>query len=365
MDRLTKKILSFIRENRLIVRGDQIAAGLSGGADSVSLIIILNNIKKLLGFNLCAIHINHGLRGCEADRDEAFCRDLCARLGVRFAAERVDVRGLVREAGLSEEEAARLLRYEALHRLAEHMFVSSTSGAEDRQNVKIAVAHHADDQAETILFNMLRGSGMRGLGGMRPMRDDIIRPLLCVGRDEILRYLDDLGQDYVTDSTNLLNDHTRNVIRNVVMPELKENVNKRSAEHITELGNRIYEADEYMRNEAAAFLDTCSEVKEVKIYGKPERRTEGQLERQTEGRPERKEEICIAHLKEKPQVFRIYVIIEALRRLDIPLKDWGERHFKDIDRLLFLGKGAHADLPAGVKADRDKGYLTIKVLPAP
>ncbi len=324
MDKFQNDVLKYIREKDLIRRGDAVTVGLSGGADSVCLLIVLLELKRLLGIRLQAVHVNHGLRGAEADRDEAFCRKFCEELGVPFSAANADVRGLAAASGMTEEEAGRNLRYAALQERA-------AAFAAEGSRAVIAVAHHADDQAETILLNLLRGSGLKGLGGMRPQRDNIIRPLLGTSRGGIEKYLEDRGIPFVQDSTNFENDHTRNRIRNRILPEMKEEINERAAEHIASAGELILEADEYLAAEAKAFLDAG---------GPPEQRGDTLFLglRQTV-------------LKEKAQILRRYVIIEALRRLHVPLKDWGEKHFGQIDEALFKPKGTHLDLPGNVYAD--------------
>ncbi len=335
MDRFTNRVLKFIRENELIEKGDNVIVGFSGGADSVALLMVLYELKRLLSIKLFAVHVNHGLRGEEALRDEEFCKALCRKYDIPFEAFHADVRGYMKEHGLTEEEAGRILRYRAFDTIGKKLV--------EGRSIK-AVAHHADDQAETILFNMLRGSGLKGLGGMQPKRDNIIRPLLCIGKNDITEWLGKKCIGYVTDSTNLENDHTRNRIRNIIMPELKASVNEKAAEHIAAAGQKIYEADEFIRSEAADFIRKLNE-QEVQSENGVKRVRLGQTK-----------------LKEKPQIFRIYVIIEALRLLDIPLKDWGDRHFQDIDKLLFMGKGAHADLPGMAAADNGyrETYITYR-----
>ncbi len=323
MDRFENQVLAYIRENELLKPGAHVAAGLSGGADSVCLLHVLKDLQRLLKLSLLAVHVHHGIRGPEADRDEAFCRRLAQEWGIGYRAVYVDAPALARREGLSLEEAARQLRYEALRKAA----------AEWTQDpVLIAVAHHADDQAETILFNMLRGSGLRGIGGMVPARDGIIRPLLGVSRGEILKYLEARGLPYVTDSTNLENDQTRNRLRNEILPALTSGVNARAAEHICSLGRTAREADEFLRSCALEFLEGIEQAEEAPAAARSFR-----LGQQS--------------LKEKPQILRRYVIIEALRRLGVPLKDWGELHLQEIDRALFAPKGWHVDLPHGVYAE--------------
>ncbi len=331
MDKFTNRILKYIRENRLIKEGDRIVVGFSGGADSVSLLMVLYELKGLLRTELLAVHVHHGIRGAEADRDEKFCRVFAGKYRINYRAVYVDAPLYAKERRLTEEEAGRILRYESLRKAGREFFSCNDADC----NISIAAAHHADDQAETILFNILRGSGLKGLGGMKPKRDDIIRPLLCVTKEEILSWLALKGEDYVIDSTNLENNHTRNLIRNEIMPELKRSVNKCSAEHISLVGAEALKADEFICSEAKKYL--------LGIQKKAERRPDGSIA----------VKLGQTGLKEKAQIFRIYVIIEALKMLEVPLKDWGSRHFQDIDKQLFMGKGTHTDLPGAVFAENE------------
>lgn len=352
MDKLINRIYGFIRENELIEKGDSVVVGLSGGADSVSLLYILKELEKLLDIKLYAVHVNHQLRGEESDRDEEFCRQTAKGAGIEFYSVHVDVRNKVRETGMSEEEAARILRYDAFEDVI-NKYLRKGGTAHKDHSIKIAVAHHADDQAETILFNMLRGSGLKGLGGMRPARGSIIRPLLEVSRKELMGYLEKRDLEFVTDSTNLENDHTRNRIRNIIMPLLNEHVNERASGHIAAVGNKIYAADQYLEDEARKYLEDIG-------TGNADACMSG--ENNTDNK---RKEIRLGQtgLKERAQIFRIYVIIEALKMLEVPLKDWTDKHFHDIDKLLFMGKGSHIDLPGAVSAENVyKETLIIKHL---
>ena len=185
--------------------------GLSGGADSVMLLHLLIKLKSEgWNFPLLCVHINHMIRGAEADRDEAFCRDLCASVGVELIVRKIDVPSIAKSRGVGMEEAARDVRYaEFSHILSQRDDVSS-----------IAVAHNATDNLETIIFNMMRGAGISGLCGIKPTRDNIFRPLIAVSKADIVNALDISGIQYVTDSTNLENDYTRNYIRNEIIPRL-------------------------------------------------------------------------------------------------------------------------------------------------
>ena len=179
----------------------------SGGADSMYLLCRLLE----MGYSIAAAHYNHGLRGTESDRDEEFVRSFCRERGIPFISERGNVKAFSQENGLSEEEGARELRYAFLERAR-----ASVNGA------VIATAHNAEDNAETLLLNLLRGTGLRGLGGIPPVRRNIVRPMLGVTRDEVEAYLTKHGIPHVEDSTNGQDIYTRNRIRHEVMPVLKE-----------------------------------------------------------------------------------------------------------------------------------------------
>ncbi|MBR1469966.1 MAG: tRNA lysidine(34) synthetase TilS [Prevotella sp.] len=197
----------FIAKNRLLDREKRYLVALSGGADSVCLLRVLQR----LGYTVEAAHCNFQLRGEESNRDERFCASLCRQQNIPFHRTQFDTKTYAREHGVSIEMAARELRYHYFHELLE------TIGFQG-----VCVAHHLDDNAETILLNLVRGTGLHGLTGMSPRRDFVLRPMLGVSRDEIVDYLRQIGQPYVTDSTNLQPDHVRNKIRLQVVPLLKE-----------------------------------------------------------------------------------------------------------------------------------------------
>lgn len=210
-------------------KGQKVLVALSGGADSVALLRLLHG----QGGQTEALHCNFHLRGAESDRDEQFVAALCHRLDIPLHIHHFDTRTYAKERGISLEMAARELRYAWFE--------------EERQALGadcIAVAHHRDDQAETVLLNLLRGTGLRGLAGMSPANGHIVRPLLRHSRQEILEYLESLGQDYVTDSTNLERDALRNRIRLDVMP-LLQSLNPQATVHIATTAERVAEAIPY------------------------------------------------------------------------------------------------------------------------
>ena len=204
---MKNKILTFINKETLLKRGRKVVLACSGGADSIFLLHILNK----LGFDLVVAHCNFHLRGEESDRDENFVREFCEQEHLPLVVEHFDTKLYAEQNKLSIEMAARELRYTWF----ENLRVQYDAQA-------IAVAHHSDDSIETILLNLLRGTGLKGICGIRPKNGYVVRPLLCVNRKEIEEYLAEQGIGYITDSTNLENEYTRNKIRNIVMPILRE-----------------------------------------------------------------------------------------------------------------------------------------------
>lgn len=205
MNAFEEKTLRYIHRHMPAVANGKILTAVSGGADSVALLRVL----AALGCNCIAAHCNFHLRGDEADRDEVFVRKLCHDLDIELRCTDFDVEAYKKSHGVSTEMACRELRYDWFERQRAALGCSV-----------IAVAHHRDDNIETFFLNLVRGSGITGLAGIKPCNGKIVRPLLGSSRDEIINYLKTLGQDYVTDSTNLENDYARNKIRNVMLPEI-------------------------------------------------------------------------------------------------------------------------------------------------
>lgn len=206
---LEQKALCALRQYSLFSQGDRIAVGVSGGADSVALLRFLAALRPQFGWDLVVCHIHHGLRGAEADRDECFVRALAEQLGLPCAVSHIDAAALALRDHISVEEAGRMARY---------AFFAQTAG----EGGRIATAHTLDDSIETVLMNLVRGTGLRGLCGIPRIRGNIVRPLLDCTRAEVEDYLGVLGQPYCTDSTNLTDDYTRNRIRHDILPRLCE-----------------------------------------------------------------------------------------------------------------------------------------------
>ncbi len=235
-----------------------IVAGLSGGADSVCLLLILHEAvsRYKLPVSLSAVHVHHGIRGAEADQDADFSASLAGRLGIPFACCREDIPAFAEQSGISEEAAGRLVRYRIFEQEARRYSINFGEPYENG-SVRIAVAHHMDDQAETVLLHLFRGSGLNGLSGIQPVRGNIIRPLLCVSRAQIEQYLESEGQPYRTDSTNADNRYTRNQIRNVVLPYIRKQFNPQFASQLSELSSELSGIQGYIRRQAAALWEQC------------------------------------------------------------------------------------------------------------
>lgn len=220
---LPQMVDDFISLHHLMRHDALYLVALSGGADSVALLLVL----RQLGYQVEAIHCNFKLRGDESDRDEQFCADLCERLGVKLHRVHFDTRFYASQHHVSIEMAARELRYNYFARLANEIKAEG-----------VCVAHHLDDSVETILMNLIRGTGVQGLLGIQPINGMVIRPLLCAKRKDVVGYLNAQGQSYVTDSTNLETDAVRNKIRLQIMP-LFEQINPASKQNIARMSERL------------------------------------------------------------------------------------------------------------------------------
>lgn len=390
MDALMLEIKRYIEKNQLICPGDGVVVGLSGGPDSVFLLYALHTLQARMGFTLRAVHVHHGIRGAEADRDEAFSAELCAKLAVPFQAEHVAAPAYAAQHGLSLEEAARILRYEALEAARQQLTQAPAAW--------IAVAHHLDDQAETVLHNLVRGAGLRGLAGMENRRNHVIRPLLSIKREDILKWLEQNNIPYVTDSTNADPHYTRNRIRSTVLPELRE-INPEASAHIAHSAALLREADAYFHALALQYVDAHAtltgapdsvEAVDRSAHAHPkspalsgpsvplpepdgpgaettprstalaETGVEGATEAPAEATILRSIALPVVKLKEYPELVRQYVYIELIRRIGTPQKDWSAVHYRDIDRLIFGPGGAHLDLPYRMSAEYRKKTLILQ-----
>ncbi|HPP31543.1 MAG TPA: tRNA lysidine(34) synthetase TilS [Soehngenia sp.] len=208
------KFYENIIEYNLINKNDNIVAGISGGIDSVVLFDLLVRLMNIIDYNLYVAHVNHGVRGDEADRDERFVEKLSQRYNIPFYSRKVDMNGYAKEKKISSEEAGRILRYEFFRKI-----LNDVGGG------KIAVAHNKNDQAETVMLRIIRGTGIDGLRGMQFQTQDIIRPILNIKRNELEEYLTAHKLDHVEDYTNVETVYQRNKIRLELFPYIEENFN--------------------------------------------------------------------------------------------------------------------------------------------
>ncbi len=236
---LLRTVRRTIEKYRMLERGDTIVVAISGGPDSVALIHVLQSLKSIYGVELIAAHLEHGLRGDESVEDMHFVEELCRKLGIPLRVRQENVGRLAEKEGLSIEAAARKVRYAFLEE------VLHESGA-----TKIATGHNANDQAETVLLNLLRGSGIAGLGGMRPaVEGKMIRPLIEATREEILAYLKQKDQPFRVDSSNLDSRFLRNRVRNHLIPFLEKEFNPNIVETLCRTATVFWLASDFFQSE--------------------------------------------------------------------------------------------------------------------
>lgn len=246
-------------ENKLINKGDKIVVGLSGGPDSICLLNLLCEIREEFDLDLAAAHINHMIRGEEADKDQEFCRERCFQLGVKFFYKKIDVNEYAKNNGLSSESAGREIRYEFFNEVMNKLEFN-----------KIATAHNANDQAETVLMRLMRGTGLEGLSGIQVIRDNkYIRPILFLNREEVESYCHDIGEEARIDKTNLERIYSRNKIRLDILPYMKKNFNEDIIDTINRMAQLIDKDNEYINKMAEKYYNNvCIEDKEKVIIKK-------------------------------------------------------------------------------------------------
>ena len=305
------KVLQWCRRERLTKPGDRVVCAVSGGADSVAMLHCLLSLRQTLEIEVAAVHYNHCLRGEASDQDEAFVRGLCASWGVELTTARGDVAAHAARAGQSIEEAARQLRY---------AFLLAQPGL-------IAVAHNADDQVETVLLNLLRGTGLKGLCAMEPKRERVIRPLLPVTRTEIEAYLAEHGLPHREDATNGEDDALRNRLRHHVTPLLKQE-NPSLPDTVARMTALLRQDEAYLAEQTRDLLEQAK----------------------------RESGYDCRILLEAPAVLRRRAIRQLL---EIPKPSMA--HVEAVEALLADLRGsAHAELPGGWRMTREYGLLRLE-----
>ena len=322
---MRKQVFDYIEKHDMIREGDTVIAGVSGGADSVCLLRLLADYAGKVSIMLRVVHVEHGIRGQEALDDMAFVQKLCEKLNVPCTVYHYQVPKLAKEQGVSEEEAGRWARYQAFGREREKI----------DGRVKIAVAHNRNDKAETMLWNLIRGSGMTGLSGIAPVRGDVIRPLLGQERPAIEQYLARIHQDYRTDSTNLTEDYTRNKIRHAILPVM-EQINKQAVKNIDHACDRISQAQEYLRGVVAYEFRRIVQVK--------------------------KDCLCIeiAKLDQTETYIKNEIVLKVLYQCAGSRKDIGKVHVDEVLSLMTKESGKQVSLPYGMKAQKSYNMIIVK-----
>ena len=314
---MLQRIRAYVREHQMIEPGGRIVAGISGGPDSVCLLFLLKKLCGEMDADLYAVHVNHGLRGEESDGDEAFVRELCGREGIPLRVFFFDVKERSRREKLSLEEAGRLCRYEAFREEAKRL-----GGA------RIAVAHHADDQAETVLFRLFRGTGLQGLCGMRPVHDGIIRPLLHIRREEILDWLRTEGIEWRTDSSNECMDYARNRIRSELLAYASAQINDQAVRHVAEAAEELLEIERYLEKKTEEAFRLCVREEEEGCF------------------------LFEAGFRRQEPVIRERLLRRCLE-LCGGLKDVERIHIRILSELMEKQTGSRADLPGDRSARMD------------
>lgn len=235
---MKQKVMETIKKYNLINSKDKIVLGVSGGPDSIAMLDILRQIKDEINFEMYVAHINHNIRGKEADADEEYVKKYCEKYNIKCFSKKIDVPTIAQDKKIGTEEAGREVRYNYF----EEVLIETKSN-------KIAIAHNKNDKVETIIMHILRGSGISGLKGIEPKRDEkYIRPLIECDRTEIEKYCEDNKLNPRIDKTNFENEYTRNKIRNIVIPYIKQEFNPNIIETITRLSDVIASEDRYIED---------------------------------------------------------------------------------------------------------------------
>ncbi len=311
-----KKVRVFVEKQQMILPHDRLIAGISGGADSVYLFHLLVRWQKTCDFMLEVVHVNHGLRGMEADEDERFVEKLCKENQIPFHSVHGDVKTLAKEQGVSTEEAGRLLRYQAFEKLCGN-----------RAHSKIVLAHHQDDLAETMLHHLARGTGLQGLCSLKPVSGNRIRPLLCLTREEIEQELQRQAYLWRTDRTNQEDIYTRNKIRHHVLDYMKREINARTVSHMAHTARELEETELLLEQWTQKLTDrmVC--------------------------RKDGKTDIAEA-LSGEPELLQRRVFLQEIRILSGSGKDLTRIHAADVLGLWRRQVGKQIILPNGLRAVR-------------
>ncbi|MCQ2015867.1 tRNA lysidine(34) synthetase TilS [Clostridium butyricum] len=319
-----KKVMSYIKDNNLIKSGDKVLVALSGGPDSVCLLNILYNLKAELNIEIGAAHLNHLLRDKDAFEDEEYVKTLCKSLDIPCFVKRVDINKYSKDKKMSSEMAGRDARYNFFDDIVK-----------DEGYTKIATAHNANDQAETILFRLMRGSGIEGLCGIKVRRDKIIRPILCLSRKEVEEYIEINNLKPRIDKTNFEKIYNRNKIRLDMIPYIKENFNEDIIQTLNRMSVLLQKDNEFIENSARSFYEKhCIEQSDYFIIKK--------------------------EMFDNKEAVVTRVIRYALTNFSKTHYDFEMKHIYEICNLAKNNSGKAIDLPNKIYAENIYGDIYIK-----
>ena len=315
----------FILSQGLVSPGDVVLAGVSGGPDSMAMLCILDRLRERLGFTLAVVHVHHGIRGAEAERDLQQVRTVCEKLGLKLYVFRYDVPAIARRQKTGIEQTGRQVRREAFEKVISRDYPENRS--------LIALAHNRNDQAETVLQHLCRGSGLRGLAGIRPRAGNVIHPLLFARREEIISWLTAEDISFGRDSSNDEDDYTRNRIRHHLIPLLQEEVHPGAVGQIARTADFLAMAEEYLAGEGRRLYERYSSSLQDLI-------------------------LIDEELLKEPPVLQYYVLRTALEKASGRQADWGLAHIRQALALMENRSGRRADMGDGIKAVRtDRGLV--------
>ena len=338
-EKMVKKVFEFMEQQHMLEEGDRIVAGVSGGADSVCLLLLLLEYQKKVPFQLAAVHVNHQIRK-EAGEDAAYVEKLCRSLGVPFFLYEESVASLAAKEKLSLEEAGRKIRYGAFYKTLSVW--ESQTGKEG----KIAVAHHLQDSVETMLFHLFRGTGIWGLAGIRPVRGRIIRPMLVLDREEIEGYLKERRIDWCIDSTNEEDTYTRNKIRRHILPYAEQELVAGATRHAAQAAMDMGELTDYVAIQREEALKQCCIWESDYSEGFDEKKSIG---------------LKLEEWRKLPCFMQKQVLLWALEQVGQGRKDIGRIHVSGLLELADKEGYKKRDLPGGLEGVKEYGILRIQI----
>lgn len=314
------KVKDFVKENEMLARNCAVIAGVSGGNDSMTMLHLLRRLREIWHFHLRVVHVNHGIRGAEADRDQRMVETVCTEWNIPCSVYRYDVPELSVKWKLGTEETGRIVRRQA--------FDAETHKCRKQYAVvRTALAHNKNDLAETMLHHLARGTGLRGLCSLKPVNGEVIRPLLCLERREIDDYIRECGIPSVLDSTNLEDEYTRNRIRRHLLPVMEREINAKTVEHMAETSRLLSEAEEFLTDEAAQLA--------ADYYREPDG------------------SYCLGEgFFQKKQILKSYGVRTILEKLSGRSRDLTQTHIRQVLELYSCRVSKRISLPYGLEAVR-------------